>query len=236
MSPVLDRRIPTDFSHVSQYPLRAAVPTIPARVEDLLPIPYRLRAIYDQGQRGACVAFSGSWLMSTVNGGQRYDPWPLYAAAQSIDEWDDTPPGEGTSLRAGFDVLRTVGHWPVVRGKVRSVDPAAGIETNRWAVSVDEIRAAIAEGMPVQFGINWYSAFFRPDSVNGEHWIGRGPWGYVAGGHAILCYGASDRRQAFRLVNSWGAGWPLVWLPYEAMRRLLAEDGEAGIVTDRVAP
>jgi hypothetical protein len=33
--------------------------------------------------------------------------------------------------------------------------------------------------------------------------------------------------------NSWGRAYPLVWLPYAAMERLLKEDGEATLVTDR---
>jgi hypothetical protein len=40
---------------------------------------------------------------------------------------------------------------------------------------------------PVVLGINWYSAFDRPEQdEHGRWWIGRGPFGTHVGGHAIL--------------------------------------------------
>ena len=58
--------------------------------------------------------------------------------------------------------------------------------------------------------------------------------GRMRGGHAVCLYGASDRRQAVKIVNSWGMAYPLVWLGYETLQRLLNEYGEATIVTDRM--
>jgi hypothetical protein len=49
----------------------------------------------------------------------------------------------------------------------------------------------------------------------------------------VCVYGASDRRQAFAVKNSWGRSYPLAWLPYEVMVELLREDGEATVITDR---
>jgi hypothetical protein len=71
--------------------------------------------------------------------------------------------------------------------------------------------------------------------IGTEHWIGRPGWDKTAlrGGHGPCLYGASDRRQAFRLKNSWGRSYPLVWLTYDAMGALLGRDGEAVLVTDR---
>lgn len=37
------------------------------------------------------------------------------------------------------------------------------------------------------------------------------------GGHAVLCTGYDDKRQAFRIKNSWGTGWKdkgYFWMPY----------------------
>jgi hypothetical protein len=44
----------------------------------------------------------------------------------------------------------------------------------------------------------------------------------------------SDRRQAVRLVNTWGLSYPYVWIPYRVVDRLIDEDGEAALVTDRL--
>lgn len=219
--------------------MRRMVPTTVEKAERTLSLPRQYRATYDQGTEGACVGFACSWMMSIFNR-RLYDACRLYQEAQRVDEWDDTPPGEGTSVRAGLDVLRALGHWvkPHRAPFADLADPAHGIHENRWATTVDEVRTAIALGCPVVLGVNWYSNFDRPDRVPRrglvEHWIGRGDLGNVRGGHAICAYRVSDARQAIGLVNSWGASYPLVWVPYDTVQRLINEAGEAALVTDRV--
>lgn len=240
MIPILDRRVPTDWRHVSRHRMRAT--PAPVTVETILNIPRQYRDEYDQGQEGACVGFSQSWMMSILNR-KLYVARRLYQEAQLVDEWDDTPPAEGTSLRAGFDVLRTQGHWRFWAGQERPVEADEGIASNEWATTVDEIRAAIAAGIPVNLGINWYQEFGSPvefpregrGSSRKEYYIGtRQHWGAVLGGHAITCVGASDKRQALALCNTWGMSYQfIVWLPYAAMTRLFSEEGEAGVVADR---
>lgn len=248
--PVFNRRIPSDWTHVDRHRMLRAAP-LTLSVEKVLNIPRQYSTAYDQGQEGACVGFSQSWMMSILNR-KLYDARKLYQEAQAIDEFTDTPPGEGTTLRAGFDVLRTKGHWRVFGGKTRIVELDEGIESNQWAIRVDEVRECISRNVPVNFGINWYSQFSNPvrkprvDDISKPHmslavrridyWIGEGSdWGFVQGGHAITCVGASDQRQAFALVNTWGEFYPfIVWLPYMAAQRLLDEEGEAGLVSDRL--
>lgn len=251
----LGRRVPTDFDHLSKYTIRAALaPVGIERVEKVLRLPW-WHWTHDQGSEGACVGFGTSMMMAILNTQQnrdaklppytvRYDPWWLWDRAKEIDEWDDTNPGDpnGTSVRAACEIARTLG---LVRYKYTSKllerlgfqgspDVVNGISTYRWANTVDEMRACIAAGSPISIGVNWYANFDRPERLsNGEDWIGRGDLGAIRGGHCVCVYGASDRRQAFRVKNSWGRGYPLVWLPYATMERLLGEYGEACIVTDR---
>jgi hypothetical protein len=92
---------------------------------------------YDQGTEGACVGFGISRLASQLNR-KLYDGFWLYHEAQKIDEW----PGEdydGTSVRAGLDILRTRGHCEVNQGRVSPEAIGEGIARNRWARSVDDI-------------------------------------------------------------------------------------------------
>ena len=249
MTPSFGRRVPQDWKHVERYPLRALMPAQPVEIaERTLSLP-NYRTQYDQGTEGACVGYSCSWMMSILNR-QMYDARRLYREAQGIDEWYDTPPEEGTSVRAAMDILRTRGHWRVVRGRFAQ-DPAMseGIVENRWAKSIDEIRTAIHSGVPVVFGVNWYASFSQPQFLRPipetasdtydrqEWWIGRSPvMGRIEGGHAICAYRVSDRRQAIGLVNTWGIRYPRVWIPYTVVERLLWEDGEAGIPVDRMKP
>lgn len=246
----LGRRIPTDWIHVERFGLRAllddpghglVVPRKPAEVG--LGLPWYWRE-WDQGNEGACVGFGTSAMMGITNTRQdwrngipnatwRYEPKWLYTNAQLVDEWADTPPAEGTSVRAACDVLRTQGHRRVIRGKVQPVDVSQGIAANRWATTVDEIRAAIFNQTAVSIGVNWYSGFDSQEIIDGETWTGRGPLGAIRGGHCVCLYRMSDRRQAFRFMNSWGDSYFPTWLPYETMQRLLGEYGEAAVITDR---
>lgn len=231
----LGRRPSPDTAHLERFRLRAVMSETVATVERFLslPNPIEYRQLYDQGKEGACVGFSCSWMMSILNR-KRYAARRLYLEAQAVDEYDDTPPSEGTSVRAGMDVLRTQGHWRLYAGGVRIGRIAEGIAANRWAVTVDEVRTAISQGIPVVFGIDWYDAFDSPHYLNDGWWIGKQlMWGPIRGGHAICAYGASDERQAIRLINTWGFDYPPVWLPYTAVQILLDSGGECAVVTDR---
>lgn len=251
----LDRLKPGIWTHYEKFGLRAMtaveeVLPIPDVVEHILDVPRSMREVYDQGREGACVGYSESWAQSIYNR-LRYGAIWLYREAQRIDEW----PGEnydGTSVRAGFEVLRTRGHRQLRGQLMKPEDVGHGITAYRWTKSSDDVRAAIAAGKPVTLGINWYRQFSSPLQVRrlddqGKpltefgieryDWVIGGlgvQWGPIDGGHAITVVGASDQRQAFALCNTWGFSYPfIVWLPYSAFTRLMNEDGEAGIVTDR---
>lgn len=228
----LGRRPPTDQKHLERYSLPRAAPNI--SVERVIPFRSAYRNLYDQGNTSACVGFSSSWAMSILNRYAYDAPW-LYGQAKLIDEW----PGEdydGTSVRAGMDVLRTLGHRRRRKTTGETTNPLDGILRNEWATNVDQVRQCISGGTPVVLGIEWFDNFFTPEKVGREYWIGRTDGGKIAGGHAICCYGASDRRQAVKLINSWGSSWPVVWLPYERLQRLIdgyKQPGEATVLIDR---
>ena len=189
-----------------------------------------------------CVGFGCSAMMSITNHRQRvlatgqdltfrYECLWLYAQAQLVDEWPDTPPAEGTSVRAGCDVLRDVGHRRVQNGVAKPPSLANGISANRWATTVDEIRAALYSNVACAIGINWYSKMDSPYVINGERWVDVG--GQIRGGHCLCIYRMSDRRQAFMLMNSWGEAYAPVWIGYQDTQRLIDEAGEAVVITDR---
>lgn len=228
--PLLDRRAPADDKHVQRYPFSAAPPARPVPVTlgvnwyDAFDRPVKIgnrwwiaagtsalgrvrgghcvcakpdslldqtgwHVFYDQGREGACVGFGSSRMMTLLNR-CRYDARWLWNQAKQIDEWPDTNPGDdnGTSVRAAMDVLRAQGHR---RNGAAAAALAEGIAANRWARTVDEIRAALASPL-------------------------------------------HDRLQAIPVLNSWGRSYPQkVWMPYTVLERLLREDGEATVVTDR---
>lgn len=159
---------------------------------------------YNQGVEGRCVEFAVLRALSLFNR-QRYDissRWH-YHTAQRMDEWAGgsypgaVPQYEGTSVRAGLEVVRQFGaiksRWrgrPIAPEVAPArVSPGEGIAVYRWARSWDDVRAVL--GVP----------------------------GYLPG---------------VPLLNSWGKGYPReVILLDAAGERLLREDGEMGVVTDR---
>lgn len=191
---------------------------------------------YDQGAEGACVGFGSSQMMTILNH-HRYDARWLWEQAKVYDEWPDTNPGDdqGTSVRAGMDVLRQVGHVRVLRSKDNPAALVEGIQENRWATQVDEVRSCIAAGAPVTLGINWYEGFDNPQrsGASNDFWVNVS--GQIRGGHCICVIGASDRRQAVSFTNNWGEYYPRkTFMSYSNLQRLLDEEGEATVVTDRI--
>jgi len=67
---------------------------------------------------------------------RRYQALWLYHQAQLRDEWTDTPPEEGTSVRAAGNVLANVGHL-----RFRASEPQLedGIQVYRWATSMEDV-------------------------------------------------------------------------------------------------
>lgn len=245
MAGALGRREPTDFSHVVKYPLRSLEFAIPPEgSEKSLGLPWWWKQ-HDQRAEGSCVGFGSSAMMSVTNHYQRLQAtgrdmtyryacrW-LYQQAQLVDEWDDTPPAEGTSVDAACKVLRDVGHRRVQNGVIAEPNPAQGISSYHWAETIDDVRSAIWSGLAVAIGINWYSNFDDPVVFANERWIGRSPnLGYLRGGHCVCLFRFSDRRQAVRMMNNWGEAYAPVWIPYDVLERLMGEYGEVVAITDR---
>lgn len=230
------RLIPKDRSYEAKYPVGKLLGASGAvkSVERTLIIPFGLRSFYDQKSYNACTGFAASWMMSIYNciPQQKYDALWLYHAGQENDNDPVTDPeaDNGGYVWATFWALQHLGHK-----KLREANPDIrdGITAYYWAKSTDDVRAAIAIGRPVVIGVNWYEEFMAPLVYKGEYWIGKRPnLGKSLGGHAICIYGSSDKRQAHRLINSWGLSYPQVWLPYATFDRLMGEDGEAVIAID----
>lgn len=116
---------------------------------------------YDQGTEGRCVEFSILRMLTLANR-KRYDITSRfhYWQAQMADEWAGgsypgaSPAYEGTSVRAGLEVLRTFGAVRALpRGRAIAPEaalalskPEEGIAAYRWAQTWDEVRRVL--GVP----------------------------------------------------------------------------------------
>lgn len=252
----LGRLEPETRTHEAVWSLGDVLPATVDVVERLNRVP-GWRSSHDQGREGSCVGHAVAMERAITNRAQlvaagvrqtvRYDPLDIWNEAKRVDYWDWTNPGDthGTSVDAGYKVARDRGLCPV--RSMRVVDgapqvvgaepptPLAGVSAYRWARTVDEMRTAIALGSSIAIGVNWHRGFDSPVKRSSGYWLPTPAEGLggVRGGHAVCLSGASDRRQAFRLVNSWGVAYPLAWMPYATMQTLLDAGGEAAVVTDR---
>jgi len=230
----LGRLEPENREYEQKYALRSILTATATTVEKQLIYPYSLRWYYDQGGLGACTGFSASIMMSIYNHTplQKYDAVWLYRRAQELDNNPYTDPSKdtGSYVWAAFKALQTLGHK---KESETAPDIKDGIESYYWGTCADDARMAIRINRPVVLGINWYESFFYPKTIKGEYWIGNeNNWGAHVGGHAIVCYQASDKRQAVRLNSSWGVTYPAVWLPYKSLDRLMKENGEMCVAVD----
>jgi hypothetical protein len=213
---------------VVKYPY--ALVTGVMTVEKELALP-RWHNRWDQGTEGSCVGFGESMMQSIARGPKFAARWLWQRAKHTGGDFTDNP-NEGTTLHLGCRVLRDDGHIRVVLGRGFGPNLKWGIKQYRWASTVDEMRGAIKLGLPLAIGVNWYSTFDHPQ----DGWAAaqnQQNLGYIRGGHCVCVYGASDAEQAFYFKNSWGSSYPLAKMPYSIMQRLLREDGEACLVTER---
>lgn len=91
---------------------------------------------------GSCTGFSASRAMTWLNR-RRYAAHWLYEQAQLRDDWPETPPEEGSSVRAAFDVLRDVGHRRIYAGKTYPPMREDGILENQWATTVADVLSVL---------------------------------------------------------------------------------------------
>ncbi len=167
----------------------------------------------DQGQEGKCVLYAWAHFLECSPLRTKVDmpTWADtgYVRAQGIDEFMDTPPEEGTSIRAGAKVMQERGH----------------ISTYLWGQTVDVVDRWVRQNGPVVIGSPWHEGMARPDSEGFVNLTGS-----VLGGHAWLIRGSNSKRGVFRCRNSWGADWGdrgEFWITFEDLDTLLQRNAHA---------
>lgn len=134
-----------------------------------------------------------------------------------------------TRISATLEILRTAGALPIAEfafdggwcGR-RPTDAerarAASFRIGGWGVvngrETAAVKGQIAAGRPVIFAMSVGEALRRHRGAGTFTAVERGE---RTTGHAMLAIGYDDERQAFRIVNSWGAGWGdggFAWIAY----------------------
>ena len=162
----------------------------------------------DQKQTSMCVGFGWHGLLRAKPHLQR-EPLPavIYEQAQANDEFTDTPPAGGSSVRGGAKALK-------LDGKITAY---------AWAFEIETVLNWIGLHGPVVFGTTWYADMFEPGK-NGIVNVS----GAVAGGHCYVAIGYDDKKKLLTCQNSWGTSWGIkgrFYLRYEDADKLIKESG-----------
>lgn len=198
------------------------------RIEDPRDFSYRVKArptfatrklwraswVGDQLDTPHCVGFAWAGWLACEPLVQFLDPHGIYEVAQHFDEWVGND-YDGTSVRAGAKVLRSLGFCAEFR----------------WATTVDEMINAVLTHGPMVVGTRWYEGMSNPSPEAG---LIR-PVGILEGQHAYLVRGVDTIKQLFRVRNSWSRQWGKggdAFVSFIDMETLLLEDGEACIATE----
>ena len=218
-----------DYSFSSTVPdkIEQRVRATPSRVDH----GQKMTGVRNQGQLGSCVSFAVAAVKewqekaeheAEVKAGKRdhrkgkeynlSESW-IYWNAKKIDPW---PNEEGTSIRCGMKVIRSLGTpceeaWPyndIDYGEPKSWAPLIarwGRIGSYWRVnSLDEMKVALLEG-PLVIGIPCFEEIFYADET------GYIPYpanpSVVYGGHAVCVMGYNDSQNLITFKNSWGRGW-----------------------------
>jgi hypothetical protein len=173
--------------------------------------------VLDQGATSQCVAYSGVKYLqaSPVINRPLFAPADVYRQCLLVDEWPGEDWEAGTSVRALFKVLKTMGY----------------IGEYRWAFDAETVINHVLSAGPVVMGTVWTMDMFMPHNETGFI----EPTGSIVGGHAWVVVGASRKRRAVRMINSWGDGWGQrgrAWVSFDSLDYLIRQDGEACVATE----
>jgi hypothetical protein len=232
------RLLPPDFTHMTKYPVLSSMAPPPV-VERKLSLPANYQSHYNQGNTNGCVGASCSIAMAILNYGDIYDWAWLWQNAKDYDYIWSTKRGDdqGTTVNGAMRVLRNLGHVeidPILKmpAKPHKDD---GIAEYRWDHTHQGIFWSISKGVPVIVATAWHMSMDYPTMKDGEYMIGLAEdIGPIEGSHAYCIVGASTSKKLVYIAQSWGRDWPeLVGMPTAFLDKLLANQGEVALITDR---
>jgi|SRR5688572_4658975 len=182
--------------------------------------------VLDQDGTSQCVAYSGFKYLTTgpvLNRRPKETPVQLYRMCLKVDEWEGEDFDGGTSVRAMFQIFKTLGY----------------VSEYRWAFDAETVVNHILTRGPVCVGTDWLRNMFMPHKKTG-YLDCSGP---NDGGHAWLIVGANTKQKnpdgttgAVRMINSWGKKWGSsggrAWVTFNDLDKLIKADGEACVATE----
>jgi C1A family cysteine protease len=219
--------------------------------------------IANQGETSQCVAFSGAYYILGMYNGLKGNsqnlniaPSPEFAFAYFKKINNDSKCGDGCFLFSDpseniigmADILKNYGtcSWnqmpfveqktcaftnstQVEQAKVNKIDDYYVLSKNEFT-NTDELKSWLYAGYPLWFAVDVDAGF--ADLKASAVWNKAS--GKNEGGHAMVIMGYDNKKNAFKIANSWGTEWAdkgYGWVDYAYLTKLLKQDGnEIGIL------
>jgi C1A family cysteine protease len=220
--------------------VRPAPVTLPPRI-DLRPM---CSPVENQGDLGSC---TGNALAGAIEFLERKDHAVFVDASRLFIYYNERAlegtikSDSGAMIRDGIKTLKNQGVcsetlWPYIVTKF-AIKPSAAcykealncqITSYHRILTLDEMRACLADGFPFVFGFTVYESFESQEvERTGVVQMPR-PNERSLGGHAVLAVGYNEAQKRFIVRNSWGTDWGqkgYFSIPYEYLAsRNLADD------------
>lgn len=244
----LGRFIPDDWGHVEKYPLTAlAVEERPTRVPVVIGVNWYAEMDdpeVDEETGEHFIVRGGADSLTAVRGGHCVCLEPG-GGPDPEERWDFYDQGrEGACVGFGWSRCMSIlneqlyaARWLWDRSKERDQWP----ETNPGDDSGTSVRAA-GEVLTGSGHVLWSEPYadddhterddYKPEAAEG---IATFRWAQsVDEVHSALANERADELGAVPILNSWGRNYPhRTWMPDDVLDRLMSEDGEVAIPTDR---
>ena len=191
--------------------------------------------IYDQGKLGSCTAnaIAGAFEFELHRAGMLdLMPSRLFIYYNEREMEGTVGEDDGAEIRDGMKSIDKLGvcgelDWPYDIYKYAEKPPQAcydfallnrAIQYQSINQDLNHLKLCLADGFPFVFGMDVYPAFESQEVAKTGIVPMPGPDENSIGGHAVMCVGYDDSKQAFLTRNSWGMGWGLdghFYLPYD---------------------
>ena len=203
--------------------LFGAVYQVPARLPASVDLRSQCSPVEDQGNLGSCTANA---LVGALEFLEELDKVKFADLSRLFIYYNErviehtVKSDSGAQLRDGIKTLAKQGvcteaKWPYLISKF-TVKPPAGcyadaanhqITSYHRLMTIDEMRACLAEGYPFVLGFTVYESF-ESQAVARTGVLNMPKSGEkVVGGHAVMAVGYDDQQKRFIIRNSWGPAW-----------------------------